>query len=337
MQEKLERKSSAAAAVAAATAPLARPQQQQSPLDTLIDDQPAGRSSPMPRSPPKPKQPDTNSLLGLDIFGTAPAPSPRPSSVNSDPGKMSSSRPDLNRSILSLYASSPKPQQPKMQSPTMGNFGSPLQTSMMPPPQQQQQSAYGDLNSSFSGLNFSATDAPPAAPPKPSPFANLTASMKKTAAAPQLSKPASGGFFTPAPAKPSPVSASSGLEGLFDFGASAAPQAQAPVAPVALNNGFSSLSFDADAWVTPAATTSAAANSSNAWGTPSLSSNSSANAWGSSAPVSRPPVQQSYVSTTDDDWGNFSSGTTTTAPVAPVKVTPGASGLDDDLFGNVWK
>jgi len=330
VQEKLERKSSAA------TAPLARPQQQQQqlPLDTLIDDQPAGA---MPKSPPKPKQPDSNSLLGLDIFGTAPAPSPRPSSVNSDPGKMTSSRPDLNRSILSLYASSPKPPQPRVQSPIMGNFGSSLQSSMMSPQQQQQQSAFGDLNDSFSGLNFNATNAPLAAPQKPSPFANLTVGMKKTtAAAPQLSKPAPGGFFTPAPAKTSPVGASSGLEGLFDFGAPAAPPAQASQPPVSSNNGFNSLSFDADAWVTPAATTSTAANNSNAWGTPVLSSASSAHAWGSPAPVSKPPVQPSYVNN-DDDWGNFSSGTSTSAPVVPVKVTPGASGLDEDLFGNVWK
>jgi len=329
VQQNLERKSSAAAAAAAA-APLAQHRQQQSPLDTLIDDQSAGGS-------PKPKQPDSNSLLGLDIFGTAPAPSPRPSSVNSDPGKMTSSRPDLNRSILSLYASSPKPPQHRVQSPTIGNFGSPLQPSMMPPPQQQQ-SAFSDLNDSFGGLNFGVTNAPPAAPPKPSPFANLTASMKKTtAAAPQLSKSASGGFFTPAPAKSSPVSASSGLEGLFDFGAPAAAPAQTPKPPVTLNNGSSSLSFDADAWVTPAATTSAAASSSNAWGTPALSSTSSANAWGSSAPVSKPPVQPSYVNNNDGDWGNFSSEISTTAPVAPVKVTPGASGLDEDLFANVWK
>ncbi|KAF8246752.1 ArfGap-domain-containing protein [Wilcoxina mikolae CBS 423.85] len=333
VQEKLERKSSAATAAA----PPSAPPQQQSNFN-LFDDDPLAVKAAAPvqkASSPKPTKPaDSASLLGLDFFAAAPTPSPRPSSVNSDPGKMtSSSRPDLNRSILSLYASAQRPQQqPRQQSPITSTFSSPLQTSTQP-------SAFSTLNDSFSSLSFNAQNTTQAAPPKPSPFANLTAGMKKTSAAPQLSKPASGGFFAPAKPAPASATASSGLGDLFDFGAPPSVPASPPILnaqPAGLNsNNMRSLSFDTDAWVTPAPAASTASNSNNAWATPTIASS---NTWGSpvSSPVMspKPAAQPAYVSNDDDDWGNFSAGKPITPAAATVKVS---TGLDDDVFGNVWK
>ena len=348
MQEKLERKNSAAAAAIAAASPTPPPRPAQT-FDIFGDDAPAAQpaTAAAPKAePPKPtKSADSSSLLGLDFF--APTPAPRPSSVNSDPGKTanSSSRPDLNRSILSLYASAPKPQV-RAQSPPV-TYGVPMQTSM----HQQQPSTFPALSDSFGSLSFNSA-VPQAPPPKPSPFANLTAGMKKTAAVPQLSKPSSGNFFAPSQPKRAPVSASSGLGDMFVFGSPApvqSPPAAAPYnAPAATSNHnrFGSLQFDTDAWTTPAAAPSTAANTPSAWGSAGLSSS---NAWGA-APITPAPntthahtsrqaatTQPAFSNGFEDDWGNFNTGTSGAPAPAPVKVTTGNPGFDDDLFGNVWK
>ena len=354
-----------------------RKQQQQQSLDLFGDNEPAVRAAPVstPASPPKPpvSQPKpADSLLGLDFFGAAPTPDPRPSSVNSDPGKMTSasSRPDLNRSILSLYASAPRATQPPPQSPQQ-----------QPGHRHRASSGFGGLADTFSGLSFGATSPPPApvpAPAKPSPFANLTSGFGKSPAAPQLSS-GGGNFFTPV-TKPAPP-LSSGLGDLFDFGAPAVAAAPTPK-PAA------SLAFDANVWSSPAPAASnsndwgapvVTASNSNGWGAPaapaipasvnawasaatSSSSNawataapapapahattaannstawgaasntfSSSSAWGAPAPAPAPPKQQQQFVPDEDGWGDFNTGGAMPAPAAqPVK-------FDDDVFGNVWK
>lgn len=225
----------------------------------------------------------------------------------------------------------------------------------------QQQSAFGDLNDAFGGLNFGTTTntAPGFGPitspaplmqqaaPKPSPFADLTAGLKKpSGAVPQLTG-SSGGFFSSIPAAaPKPAtstSSTSGFGDLFDLSGPtqrAAPAASTmassafnltssqPIKPVTNSSGFS---FDSDPWASAApvasapapAPTTAAASSNDIWG------GQSSNAWSTPAPAA-PPKPAPTVKD-DDDWGNFSSSTTA-APTAS-----GTGGFDDDLFGNVWK
>jgi stromal membrane-associated protein len=329
VQQKLERKAELAAS------PPPKPQQN---FDFLANDDgtshPAAKSASAPTVRPTSTSPTkpADSLLGLDFFATAPTPSSRPSSVVLDPGKTTSSRPDLNRSILSLYAAAPRPQ-PKPQSPTSPTFGAPAQLAMQQPP-----SAFGELSDAFTGLGFSTQNSAAAAPPKPSPFANLTTGMKKSSAAPQLSAGTPGGLFSSQPTKATPApaaGASSGFGDFFDFGAPAAtPNHPSAPAQIPNANAFNALSFDTNAWVTAAPAASTASTSKSARGT---SANMiPPNAWGSPPTHASIPAAQASSKNAfdDDDWGNFSSGTTSNA--APAKI-PTSVGFDDDLFGNVWK
>ena len=128
--------------------------------------------------------------MGLDFFGGPP--SAKPANTSSTPS--GPSRPDLKQSILSLYASAPRPQtQPQHE--RQSSFGG-----MQQP---QQQSSYGGLDDAFSGLTFTSTASPPVSKAqeqsKPNPFAALDkpASQRSTLASPQLTSPKSsgGGFF----------------------------------------------------------------------------------------------------------------------------------------------
>ncbi|EDN06602.1 predicted protein [Histoplasma mississippiense (nom. inval.)] len=118
---------------------------------------------------PKPNKP-ADSLLGLDFFGSAqPAANRSSSNSSSNVGSTGPSRPDLKQSILSLYASAPKPQAPA-QHERNTPFGS-----FSPQPQQQarsQSDAFGELTDAFSGLSFPSTTSPPP-PEKLDAFSNL--------------------------------------------------------------------------------------------------------------------------------------------------------------------
>lgn len=308
---------------------------------------------------PKPtKQGD--SLLGLDFFGSSdPAPA-RPASVNSNPvSNTTSSRPDLNRSILSLYASKPQPR-PHPQNPSFS--GGVSQSSN----QQKPSSSLGGLNDVFGGLSFVSQNNAPSistmpssqpAVPKPSPFANLTAGMMKSSAGSQLSPTSTGGFFGPSTNTPKQLSYSksnnSAMDDLFDFSSTPGPTPTQPAMPAmsAFNLGTAppkqqttpQFSFDTNAWATPAPTISTAANNESAWGTTVGNASLTSNAWGSpmAANMSKSAPSAGIVALTsatsakgndDDEWGAFSAGGTTSG--APVQT---AGFGQDDLFGNVWK
>lgn len=161
-----------------------------------------GRSAPPKASAPPKQAKAADSLLGLDFFGGSPsATSGRPSSSASNPsGSAVPSRPDLKQSILSLYASAPKPQPPPQpqRQPSFGGIQSPAV---------QQQSNFGGLDDAFSGLNFNppaSTPAPqPQQQPKSDPFAgfNIAATQRSSVAAPQVTSPplSGGGFFDAGP------------------------------------------------------------------------------------------------------------------------------------------
>ena len=158
--------------------------------------------------PPKASKP-ADSLLGLDFLSGPPLQSAgKPSSAATTPGAPSSqSRPDLKQSILSLYASTPKPQPAQQQDQghnRQHSFGG------MQSPQATGSSSLGGLNDAFSGLGFSSPTSPPASTlqqqPKPDFFSNFSNPMKSKPqrsdpAPPQLSSPplSGGSFFDTAP------------------------------------------------------------------------------------------------------------------------------------------
>ncbi|TAQ87070.1 hypothetical protein B7494_g4595 [Chlorociboria aeruginascens] len=187
---------------------------------SIISSQPPPKAE---AAPPKQTKP-ADSLLGLDFFGTETAPPNRPVSAVAAPGAQS--RPDLKQSILSLYASAPRPQPQQPSHAHSGSFGS-----MQSPPISQQsppQSSFGGMNDAFSSLSFSTPRSPPMqSQPKPSAFSNL-GSISSHRSTPQVTfQPAnlSGGtFFDMKPAQkqvqqpsqaPRTLSSSSGFGG-FD-------------------------------------------------------------------------------------------------------------------------
>ena len=204
------------------------------PARPSTTDTPGARPPPSKPAPvPKPTK-ASDSLLGLDFFGGPSASSSgRPSSSASTPASSAvQSRPDLKQSILSLYASAPRPQ-PTVQHNRQTSFGG------MQSPPAQQQTSLGGLDDAFGGLNFNQPTSPPSIPPqqaKSDPFVNFNnpGSQRSSVAAPVLTSPplSGGGFFD---AGPKPVSKPSI--------ASKPPQkAQASLSPLE-SNDFGDFSF----------------------------------------------------------------------------------------------
>ncbi|PGH11057.1 hypothetical protein AJ79_05099 [Helicocarpus griseus UAMH5409] len=173
-------------------------------------DLPGIHAPPRPSQPtaaapaPKPSKPG-DSLLGLDFFGSTQPAANRPSSTPSSAGATGPSRPDLKQSILSLYASAPKPQPPAQpQHERNASFGSFSSMQSQPKPQAD---AFGGLTDAFSGLSFPSTTSPP--PQKQDAFSNLGSfsAPKSPPAAPQISSPplSDGGLFSSPPMKPAAV------------------------------------------------------------------------------------------------------------------------------------
>ncbi|TVY92593.1 Uncharacterized protein LAWI1_G003490 [Lachnellula willkommii] len=187
-------------------------------------------SRPPPKAdpaPPKQTKP-ADSLLGLDFFGTEAPPPNRPMSAASTPGAQS--RPDLKQSILSLYASAPRPQTQQQPShASSGSFGG-----MQSAPQQsspiQQQSTYGGMNDAFSGLSFNSSTSPVTqqsqiqSQSKPNAFSGLGNISNHQKTPSQVSPPplSGGSFFDTKPAqKPAaqPPQPSRGFSSSSGFGA----------------------------------------------------------------------------------------------------------------------
>lgn len=195
---------------------------------------PATRVAPK-AEPAAPKTTNTkDSLLGLDFMGGATAP-PRPSSTPGVTSPGGQSRPDLKQSILSLYASAPKPQPQPQQTVqhrgTFGGMGSPTTS-------HHQQGSVGGFNDAFSGLSMSNTTSPQQSAADP--FANLGSVSSSSRVTPPTSNSSAfgglsgGGFFDARPAQPSAPShhqkpSSSGSGGFSSF--SSPPPTQQAVAP----------------------------------------------------------------------------------------------------------
>ncbi|TRX90832.1 hypothetical protein FHL15_008236 [Xylaria flabelliformis] len=306
-------------------------------------------------APPKAANPK-DSLLGLDFLGEAPAAPPRPASTTGTGGMGGQSRPDLKQSILSLYASAPRPQ-PQTQQPghsstgSFGGFGSMQSPLQSPTGHQHQTSTSGGFNDAFASLSFGNTTSQKS--PQRDAFAGLT-SMSSNRSTPQPTNSAfsglgGGSFFNSKPSqtpaqhqqKPSVTStdnfgafssvgtsakpaqpSSSGLGDLFDWSAPAQPAMAAPAAPKPAPPSTSNSVFNLSA--TPAKPTmapSASITTSDAdvWG----------NAWGNPEPAlsagprtpAEPPRPKATVS---DDFGGW--GSSTGGSFATQSIVPGASG-----------
>lgn len=312
---------------------------------------PVGGTVPPKAQPAPPKAtPSNSSLLGLDFLGSEPSPPPRPASTTGFGGAGGQSRPDLKQSILSLYATAPRPQQPSHSH--TNSFGSLHSPTVAAAPQMTQQSAppsaVNKMNDAFSNLSFSNISSPKSAsssafsglggisgmssnksppPQQSSAFGGLGGGSffdsKPTAAAPAqpAATPAGSGFggfggfgSSVAPAKPA-APASSAMDDLFDFSSSAAP-APPPAAPATTNSVFN-LSQPklppAPTGSAPAATVTAnnAMSGSDVWG---------GNAWADAAPKAATPQPVQSSSNDFGGWGSMSGGS-----FANTSIVPGAS------------
>jgi stromal membrane-associated protein len=152
-----------------------------------------------------------DSLFGLDFFGNSQS-NERPSSAGSNPfSSTAPSRPDLKQSILSLYASAPKPapvpgptQSPHNRQPSFGK---------VPSSPSKQQDSFSGLTDAFSGLSFPSSGSVKSPPPQPAQTSfpgggdfGTSISSKSKPSAPQVTFPpplSGGSFFDIVPSKKS--------------------------------------------------------------------------------------------------------------------------------------
>ncbi|KXJ96774.1 hypothetical protein Micbo1qcDRAFT_155416 [Microdochium bolleyi] len=326
---------------------------------------PSGAHAPPPKAAPAPaKVANTkDSLLGLDFLGEVPAAPPRPSSTTGTGGLSNQSRPDLKQSILSLYASAPRPQQQTQQPghASQGSFGGFGGMQSAGSPQQSQQPSNAGFNDAFASLSFGNMTSPTQSPPpQKDAFAGLGSSMSSPRSPPQqqasaFSNLGSGGFFDSKPsapkhqAKPSAPasdpfaafggttspkpaaqqSSSSGLGDMLDWSspapqpAATKPQASSPPAATASSNSV----FNLSSQPTPAAAPkpSPAVDASGMSGADVWGSG----AWGAPEPAASPAVTHQIPATQSSSafgggWGSTPS--TTSNSFASQSIVPGASG-----------
>lgn len=340
LQRSASQKATASPAAAAGAAAIRRAPQP----DLFANDAPPQRanSGPLPTSrqakaesaPPPPAKvaKPADSLLGLDFFAQEPQP-PQNRSASAAPasGVAGQSRPDLKQSILSLYASSPRPQHQQPQHVSHGSISG-LQSATSPA---HSQASFGDLSDAFGGLDFANTTSTQPQPQaqKPNAFAGL-GSLQNHRSPPVPSSPQSfgGSFFDAKPApKPasqpqyassrtmssssgfgafdtalplptSPPITSSGMNDLFDF--STPTVTSPPPKPLTSVTAPQSSVFNlTPSQPVPKAQPAPAATS--AWGSnfDALGSN---DAWSSAKPA-QAQAQAQAPAANDFGWGSMSS------------------------------
>ncbi|KAI0113307.1 ArfGap-domain-containing protein [Daldinia grandis] len=323
---------------------------------------PASSQVPPKSAPAPPKAVNTkDSLLGLDFFGEAPAAPPRPASTNNAGGIGSQSRPDLKQSILSLYASAPRPQQVPQQpshssSGSFGGFGamqSPLQSPTMG--HQPQKSTGGGLEDAFAGLGFGKV--PPPKSPQNDAFASLS-NISSNRSTPQpagssFSGLSGGGFFDTKPAQPAPQqqprpsisssdsfgafgtstappkptqSSSAALGDLFDWSAPAQPAPSKPTpAPSSTTDSIFNLSANQ---AKPAPTLAPIASTTSSLGTSAFNNSEVwGNAWGAPEPSPAAAPKSPLATRSPIGGGNdFGAWGSTGGSFATQSLVPGTSG-----------
>ncbi|KAL2161961.1 hypothetical protein VTH06DRAFT_7746 [Thermothelomyces fergusii] len=311
---------------------------------------PTAMQVPAKSTPAPPKATGTkDSLLGLDFLGTQPAAPPRPASTTGTPGG-AQSRPDLKQSILSLYATAPRPQpQPVAQqashTPSRSLSGLSSPTGMT-----QTQGSLGGLNDAFSSLSFSSTPSPKAV--QTDAFAKLGSFTSSRTAQPSsgsaFSALSGGSFFDSKPAasthqpkqsigstsgwgstppsaaapKSAAAPASSALGDLFDLSTPSqpAPASQPTAAPTTTSTSSSVFNLSANqsklsppATSVPATSNSLDPLSSNGWGGSDVWGG---NAWAETSKAAPEPPKSAVGGATSSDW----------ASLASKPIVPGTSG-----------
>lgn len=360
-KQAIERSESVKKSASQSSAPPRATPQPQADLIGGIDSVPPPRSStagpqPTNKLPPKaepapPKAtPSNSSLLGLDFFGEPAAP-PRPASTSGVNTPGGQSRPDLKQSILSLYASAPRPQ-PQQQPASQGSFGS---VGGSPQLGHQQQGSMGGFNDAFSSLSMNTTTSPK--PAAADPFASLGGGGNRTMQQPSHSSFGSlsgGSFFDAKPAQttaaPSSHQKKPSNSGFGDFGSFASPALapSKPAAPASSSMGdLFDLSAPPSAVSPPPAVTSPSATTNSVFNLsapPAQTSSASApkavpapsasfaapgisgadvwgsNAWGGAEPASQPaqpkPAPAAPLASSDMGWGT-SGGAFANTPIVP--------------------
>jgi stromal membrane-associated protein len=279
-------------------------------------------SRPAPKAeaaPPKQTKP-ADSLLGLDFFGAEGPPPNRPASAAAVAGTATQSRPDLKQSILSLYATAPRPQpQQQTSHSSQPSFGS-----IQGPTNRQTKSSTGRLDDAFSSLSFGGPTSPTMQSPaaKTSAFAglgNVSAHRSTPSQGASASNFGTGSFFDSKPAQktqPPPAQHSRGFSNSSGFGAFGSAPTPTPTQPAA-----SSALGDLFEFSSPATTQ---AMPKQAMASPPPQSTSVFNL---SAPQPLPPQSQTKPQTTGlsgwnntDAWGSNDAWSSTSA--APAKVSP---------------
>jgi len=252
----------------------------------------SSKPAPPPQSATKPASQSSN-LMGLDFFGASqPAGVGRPSSAASNPIQGTSARSDLKSSILSLYASAPKPQPaPQPSQDRQSSFGG-MGSQAAP-----KQDAFGGLSDAFGGMNFSSGPSTMRSPPS-------------------VQSSASAFGFPSAAASPPPQSSSlAGLSFQTTMAPKAAPSAAQVTSPPPLSGGdfFSSTSSKP-----PAAKPAPSPQPSNAL-------NFSFTQSTSSPPTAKPqPMSVPADLFADDGFSDFTSAPSqpSAAPAAKVPSPP---------------
>ncbi|KAF2998596.1 hypothetical protein E8E13_006684 [Curvularia kusanoi] len=308
---------------------------------------PAAARAPPPKAeaaPPKQTKAG-DSLLGLDFLGSSSTPPARPSSTGPAGAGASAapSRPDLKQSILSLYASTPKPaaqpqpqqQQQHARQDSFGGLASP-QSQTSPT-----QSAFGGMNDAFSSLSFAAA-------PKPSPFSGLDAfSSTKSPPATSNSSNSSnlfsggGNFFDskpkspPAQAQNRTTSPSSNLSAFSSFSTPASKPVTSSSSNMGSSMGGMGDLLDLSMPSAPHTTNTTTTTTSSFSPAPSSSS-----AFNLSQPTAPKPAQQPQAVNYGnmDAWGGNDAWASSTpaAPAASTAAVPAKSpgwGGDDDFGG----
>lgn len=341
----IERKESIRKASVGQSSQPSAPEPASAPQADLIggDPVPARASTTSPPAPKvaskgAPAPPKTtnakDSLLGLDFFGDQPAAPPRPSSTSNTPGVSGSSRPDLKQSILSLYATAPRPQTqpPQQQQAPAQPFGDAPQAAQQPPS--------AGLVDAFGGLGLGNA---PAAPAKPvDPFASLTSTtLTSKSATPNSSFGglSGGSFFDSKPSKPpAPAaqkqqssSASGGLAGLESLTSptnNIPPSQPAQPSSSAMGDLFD-LSSPAPAPAPQPATTNPPPSQppDSIFNLSAPKSPSSPAAAPPLAPTTSPPVTSNTL-TNNDVWGNAWSAPDPPASTAAANPTTASTSND---------
>lgn len=310
-----------------------------------------------PKSDPAPpKATNTkDSLLGLDFLGTEPAAPPRPASTTGTPSGGGQSRPDLKQSILSLYATAPRPQ-PAPSQASHGHSGS-ISGISSPTGMSQTQNSFSGLNDAFGNLSLASSASPkpaqndafaslgaftsprPAAQPSSSTFSGLSGGSffnSKPAASthqPKQSVGTTSGWTAGAPPaaapKPAAAPASAALGDLFDFSspspptAAPAPQPTFTSTTTTTSTSVFNLSANQPKTSPPAAAPTVTSNPLGSVGTLSPNNLSNSDVWGGNAwatpevPKANPEPAKPLSSTANDfGWGSLASK----------PIVPGASG-----------